>query len=65
MNSITNIVPVHSHAAVVLGTLTSVERSIAYLHNRDSGHRHLPCDLVVVDDGSKDETHDLAIFRAI
>jgi glycosyltransferase involved in cell wall biosynthesis len=59
MNGISIIVPAHNNAAVILETLTSAERALAYFHERDSGRRHLPCDVVVVDDGSTDRTHDV------
>jgi glycosyltransferase involved in cell wall biosynthesis len=58
-NGISVVVPVHNNVALILETLTSVDRSLEYLRERDSGHCHLPCDIVVVDDGSTDGTHDI------
>jgi glycosyltransferase involved in cell wall biosynthesis len=59
MNGISIIVPVHNNAGVIIETLASIERAIAYLRDRSPAHRQLPCDVVVVDDGSQDRTYSL------
>jgi glycosyltransferase involved in cell wall biosynthesis len=51
------IVPGHHNARVIRDTLMSIERSLSYLRDRDSRYNKSSCDVVVVDDGSTDDSH--------
>ena len=51
------IVPAHNNAAVIRDTLLSIERSLSYLRHCDPKYDTFTCDVVVIDDGSSDDSH--------
>jgi glycosyltransferase involved in cell wall biosynthesis len=56
MESISVIVPVHNNAAVIRRTLQSVDDALAFFRAEAPRYRDVPAEVVVMDDGSRDDT---------
>jgi glycosyltransferase involved in cell wall biosynthesis len=63
MESISVIVPVHNNAAVIRRTLQSVDDALGFFRAQDPRYSDVPAEVVVVDDGSRDDT--LRVVRDI
>jgi glycosyltransferase involved in cell wall biosynthesis len=56
MNGLSIIIPAQNSAGVILETLLSTERAIGCLRDGTNPHRAITCEVVIVDDGSVDDT---------
>ena len=57
MNGLSIVVPAHDAGNAILDALSSIKRALSYLRDRNPGYRLLACDVIVVDDGSRDDSH--------
>src|SRR5438270_873117 len=61
MNSFSVIVTAHNCAATIRPALDSVQEALAYFERHPTRVRDVKPEVIVVDDGSTDSTHQLAL----
>src|ERR1700758_2926997 len=64
MSSFSVIVTAHNNEKVILRTLQSVEAAISFLLDRDKTFKDIKREIVVVDDGSADNTYSALLSYA-
>ena len=58
MDTLSVVVTTHNDVAFIDRALESVDSAIGFLHRQGGRFAEVPCEVVVVDDGSRDGTHE-------
>jgi len=64
MSTLSVVIPAHNNSTVILDAVRSVERAVGLYRRETPAHRVWGCEVVVVDDGSQDETYRVVAEHA-